>query len=172
MIDHLVFLDESGINVDLSRHYGRSVGKTRVVDHVPLNKPQTITILSSMRYNGEKAFVEYKGGTTGERFVTYLKDTLLPSLEPDDIVVMDNLRSHHVKAVEEVIRTAGMIPLYLPPYSPDLNPIEKMWSKAKAILREMKIRSQSLLEAAIGGVLALVTPSDCQHWFASSNYCS
>lgn len=133
MLDRLVFLDESGVNIDLSRHYGRSIGKKRVTDHVPLNTPQTITMLSSMRVNGEKAFVEYRGGTTGERFVAYLKENLLPTLKPNDIIVMDNLRSHHVKEVEKTIRAADMLPLYLPPYSPDLNPIEKLWSKVKAI---------------------------------------
>lgn len=171
MIDRLVFLDESGVNINLFRRYGRSIGKKRVADHVPLNTPQSTTVLSSLRLNGEKAFVEYTGGTTGERFVAYLKDVLLPTLKPNDIVVMDNLRSHHVKAVEETILAAGMIPLYLPPYSPDLNPIEKLWSKMKAILRKWKIRDPLLLKNAIENALALVTPSDCQNWFAASDYC-
>lgn len=99
-LHHLVFLHESSVNVNMTR-----------------------------RFDGEKAFMTYQGRTTGERFVAYLKDTLLPTLHPGDIVVMDNMRSHHVKAVGELLETKGMIPLYLPPYSPDLNPIEKMWSK-------------------------------------------
>ncbi|MCD8174560.1 MAG: transposase, partial [Phascolarctobacterium sp.] len=74
----------------------------------------------------EKAFTVYTGGTTGERFVTYLRETLIPTLKKDDIVVMDNLRSHHVDAVGDLLRQNGITPLYLPPYSPDLNPIEKM----------------------------------------------
>ena len=170
-LDHLVFLDESGVNTDMTRRYGRARSSERCVDHAPLNTPQTTTVLSSIRFNGEKAFTTYQGGTTGERFVAYLKDTLLPTLHPGDIVVMDNLRSHHVKEVRELLETEGMIPLYLPPYSPDLNPIEKMWSKLKAILRSWKIRSFDALSDAIRRALDLVSPLDCQHWFAASNYC-
>ena len=140
-------------------------------DHASLNTPQTTTVLSSIRFNGEKAFTTYQGGTTGERFVAYLKDTLLPTLHPGDIVVMDNLRSHHVKEVRGLLEAAGMISLYLPPYSPDLNPIEKMWSKVKAILRSWKIRSLDALPDAIRRALILVSPLDCQHWFPASNYC-
>ncbi len=171
MTEHLVFLDESGVNTDLTRPYGRGKAGERVVDHTPLNTPQTTTVLSSMRMNGEIAFTTYIGGTTGERFVSYLKDTLIPTLHPGDIVVMDNMRSHHVKAVEEVLLQNGMTPLYLPPYSPDLNPIEKMWSKMKALLRKWKVRMADLLPAAVHLALNFVSPDDCSHWFAASGYC-
>ena len=129
MVEHLVFLDESGVNTNLTRLYGRALSSQRAVDHAPLNTPRTTTVLSSIRLNGEKAFTTYQGGTTGERFVQYLKETLLPTLKPGDIVVMDNMRSHHVKAVREVLEEKGMKVLYLPPYSPDLNPIEKIKRK-------------------------------------------
>ncbi len=129
MVEHLVFLDESGVNTNLTRLYGRAPSSRRAVDHAPLNTPQTTTVLSSIRLDGEKAFTTYQGGTTGERFVQYLKETLLPTLRQGDIVVMDNMRSHHVKAVREILEAKGMKVLYLPPYSLDLNPIEKMWSK-------------------------------------------
>ena len=170
-LEHLVFLDESGVNTDMTRRYGRAQASERCVGHAPLNTPQTTTVLSSIRFNGEKAFTTYQGGTTGERFVAYLKDTLLPTLHPGDIVVMDNMRSHHVKAVGELLVAKGMIPLYLPPYSPDLNPIEKMWSKVKAILRSWEIRTLDALPDAIRRALDLVSVQDCQHWFAASFYC-
>ena len=170
-LDHLVFLDESGVNTDMTRRYGRARSSERCVDHAPLSTPQTTTVLSSIRFNGEKAFTTYQGGTTGERFVAYLKDTLLPTLHPGDIVVMDNLRSHHVKEVRGLLEAEGMILLYSPPYSPDLHPIEKMWSKVKAILRSWKIRSLDALTDAIRSALNLVSPLDCHHWFAASNYC-
>ena len=170
-LEHLVFLDESGVNIDMTRRYGRARSSERCVDHAPLNTPQTTTVLSSIRFDGEKAFTTYQGGTTGERFVAYLKDTLLPTLHPGDIVVMDNMRSHHVKAVRKLLEAAGMIPLYLPPYSPDLNPIEKMWSKIKSILRSWKIRSLDALPDAIRRAFDLVSVQDCQHWFAVSSYC-
>lgn len=171
MVEHLVFLDESGVNTDMTRHYGRAPSSQRSVDHAPLNTPRTTTILSSIRLDGEKAFTTYQGGTTGESFVQYLKETLLPTLRPGDIVVMDNMRSHHVKAVRDTLEAAGMGILYLPPYSPDLNPIEKMWSKVKAILRGWKIRCLDLLPDAIRRAHACVSPLDCQHWFSPSVYC-
>ena len=171
MVEHLVFLDESGVNTNLTRLYGRAFSSQRAVDHAPLNTPQTTTVLSSIRLNGEKAFTTYQGGTTGERFVQYLKETLLPTLKPGDIVVMDNMRSHHVKAVREVLEEKGMKVLYLPPYSPDLNPIEKMWSKMKALLRGWKVRSLDLLPDAVRMALDSVSQLDCLHWFAASSYC-
>ena len=171
MVEHLVFLDESGVNTDMTRLYGRAPSSQRAVDHAPLNTPQTTTILSSIRLDGEKAFTTYQGGTTGERFVQYLKEILLPTLRPGDIVVMDNMRSHHVKAVREILESKGMKVLYLPPYSPDLNPIEKMWSKMKAILRKWKIRCLEQLPDAIERALACVSQLDCLHWFLASDYC-
>lgn len=171
MAEHLVFLDESGVNTDLTRLYGRAPSSPRAVDHAPLNTPQTTTVLSSIRLDGEKAFTTYQGGTTGERFVQYLKEILLPTLRPGDIVVMDNMRSHHVKAVREILEAKGMKVLYLPPYSPDLNPIEKMWPKMKAILRRWKIRTLDLLPDVIQNALSCVSPLDCFRWFAASDYC-
>ena len=93
------------------------------------------------------------------------------ALKPGDIVVMDNMRSHHVKAVREVLEEKGMKVLYLPPYSPDLNPIEKMWSKMKALLRGWKVRSLDLLPDAVRMALDSVSQLDCLHWFAASSYC-
>jgi len=155
----------------MTRLYGRAPSSKRAVDHIPLNTPKTTTILSSIRFNGEKAFTTYQGGTTGERFVTYLKETLLSTLRPGDIVVMDDMRSHHVQDVRELLEASGIVLLYLPPYSPDLNPIEKMWAKIKAILRGWKVRSLDALPDFIQLALNMVSTSDCQLWFAASNYC-
>lgn len=157
--------------MNLTRLYGRNLSSKRVIDHAPLNTPKSTTVLSSIRLTGEKAFTTYTGGTTGERFITYLRDILIPTLRPGDIVVMDNMRSHYVEAVGELLRENGMILLYLPPYSPDLNPIEMMWSKMKAILRKWKIRKPEELQDAIQQALALVAPNDVRHWFAHSGYC-
>ncbi|MCC8077166.1 MAG: transposase [Oscillospiraceae bacterium] len=127
--------------------------------------------MSSIRLNGEKVFTTYEGGTTGKRFVTYLREVLISALKKGDIVVMDNLRSHHVKEVEELLRQNEITLLYLPPYSPDLNPIEKMWSKMKACLRKWKVRVRDALPAAVADALALVTQDDVMGWFRASNYC-
>lgn len=167
----LVFLDESSVNIDMTRRYGRSIGQKRVVDHVPLGTPRHVTILSSIRSDGSTAFTTYSGGTTGKQFVSYLKETLIPTLHPGDIVIMDNMRSHHVKEVAETLYAAGIMPLYLPPYSPDLNPIEKLWSKLKSILRSWKVRNPDKLPDAIQQAFQLIRPADCLHWFAACGYC-
>ena len=168
---HLVFLDESGVNIDMARRYGRGKGGRRVVDHAPLNTPQSTTILSSVRLDGEVAFTIFQGGTTGDKFLTYLKDVLIPTLHPGDIVVMDNLRTHHIQAVGELLHGAGAEVLYLPPYSPDLNPIEKLWSKVKAILRKLRVRSPDALDDAIHFALNCVSAADCVGWFCCAGYC-
>ena len=166
--DKLVFLDESGVNTDLSRRYGRAIGGERSVDKVPLNTPENTTILSSVRLNGETAYTIYNGGTTREKFLDYLKNVLIPTLHTGDIVVMDNMRTHHVKEVQTLLQEAGMKLLYLPAYSPDLNPIENMWSKIKAILRKLKIRSLPLLRQGIAQAFSMILPTDCSGWFSAA----
>lgn len=168
---HLVFLDESGVNINMTRRYGWGKGGRRVVDHTPLNTPKSTTILSSIRLDGEMAFTTFPGGTTADRFLTYLKETLIPTLRPGDIVVMDNLRTHHIQAVGELLHSVGVDVLYLPPYSPDLNPIEKLWSKLKAILRKLCVRSPELLASAIRFAFSCVSEDDCAGWFHCSGYC-
>ena len=169
--DKLVFLDESGVNINMTRHYGRAVGKERAVDKAPVKKPTNTTILSSIKLTGETAYTIYQGGTTGECFVDYLEKVLIPTLRKGDIVIMDNMRSHHVKKVAEVLNKAKIHLLYLPPYSPDLNPIEKMWSKLKAILRKLKERKIELLPDAIKNAFTSISQSDCVGWFKSCFVC-
>lgn len=168
--DRLVFLDESGVNTDLARRYGRAVGKRRVADHVPLNTPRTTTILSSIRLDGSTARTVFSGGVTGERFKAYLQEILLPTLRPGDILVMDNLASHKVSGVAEMVQSAGVELLYLPPYSPDLNPIEMMWSKIKAFLRKHRPRSVDSLIALLPLAFAAISPDDCSAWFVTAGY--
>lgn len=168
--DCLVFLDESGINTDMIRRYGRSKGKSRVVDSTPINTPKTTTLLSSIRLDGTTVPVSFQGALNKERFLEYLKDSLVPTLRPGDLVVMDNLGSHKVAGVAELIRSAGAEPLYLPPYSPDFNPIEKMWSKLKALFRKLKLRSVDLLTAAIPTAFSTITPEDASGWFSAAGY--
>ena len=105
-----------------------------------------------------------------ERFVEYLKTKLLPPLSEADIIAMDNMRSHHAKAVKQLLDSSKVTYLYLPPYSPDLNPIEKMWSKLKAFLRKEKIRMASELPSAISKGFLTIRPTDCIGWFHSCNY--
>ncbi len=164
----LVFLDESSVNTNFTRIHGRSLGGTRCVDNVPLSTPKSTTILSSVRWNGKTAYTIYQGGTTCEKFTDYLKNVLVPTLREGDIVVMDNMRTHHAKAVKKVIEELKLNVIYLPPYSPDLNPIEKMWSKIKAVLRKIKVRIPSELPDAVNIAFSSVTQSDCSGWFSSA----
>lgn len=163
--DKLVFLDESGVNTDMSRRYGRAIGGE---DKAPLNTPANTTILPSVKLNGETAYTIYSGGTTREKFLDYFRNTLIPTLHEGDIVVMDNMRTHHVKEVRVLLQKAGMKLQYLPAYSPDLNPIENMWSKIKAILRMLKIRLLPLLLQGIAEAFSLIRPSDCAGWFSAA----
>ena len=165
--EKIVFVDESGVNINMTRIYGRSLGGTHCVDKTPLNIPINTTILSSIRINGESAYTTYEGGTTRDKFVEYLKNTLIPTLHEGDIVVMDNIRSHHVKEVSEIIKCSPkhLTLLYLPAYSPDFNPIEMLWSKIKSVLRTMKIRDISMLTDAIKTAFLKITSSDCVGWF-------
>jgi len=162
----LVFLDESGINTGMTRLYGRALKNQRVVDAVPDVRFARITILSSVRMDGTIVPCVFDDSLNGDLFKEYIRLFLAPTLKPGDIVAMDNLSSHKVSGITELIEAAGAKVLYLPPYSPDFNPIELMWSKMKAALRKLKVRSEDLLDAAIVSALDTVSVSDISHWFA------
>lgn len=170
--ENLVFLDESGVNIDMTRRYGRALSHERVVDCAPLNTPTNTTILSSIRINGEISYTTYVGGTTAERFRDYLENVLLPTLDENSIIVMDNMRSHHAKIVKEFLDEQGISYLYLPPYSPDFNPIEKLWSKLKAILRKLKARTLNALPVAIAVAFQSICVEDCRGWFRCCGMCT
>lgn len=165
--NHLVFLDESGVNTDLTRIYGRAIDGKRCVDSAPVNTPQNTTILSSIRLDGQTAYTTYQGGTTKDKFIDYLKDILSPILRNGDIVIMDNMRTHHSKEVKKVLEDLKIKVIFLPAYSPDFNPIEKMWSKIKSVLRKLKVRTLDNLSNAIDSAFSLISPSDCHGWFSS-----
>jgi len=165
----LIFLDESGINTDLTRIYGRSLEGSRCVDKAPFNTPKSTTILSSLRLDGETTYTIYQGGTSKDKFINYLKNILAPTLQEGDIIIMDNMRTHHAKDVKKVIDDLKINVVYLPPYSPDLNPIEKMWSKIKSIFRKLKIRDLENLPNAVAYAFSKICSLDCLGWFSSCN---
>lgn len=166
----LVFLDESGVNTNMSRRYAWAFGGKRAVDAVPLNKGKSTTILSSVRLDGTTVPTVFSGAVNRDKFKEYLRHCLVPSLHTGDVVIMDNLPCHKVDGVSDLIEQAGAIVLYLPPYSPDLNPIEMMWSKVKAFLRMCKARSFDSLLAAIPDAFSTVSISDIQGWFSAAGY--
>ena len=171
-VDKLVFLAESGVNIDMVRRYGRAKNKNRVNDYAPVNTPKKTTLVSSVRLDGTQAYEFFQGSLNGKNFLSYVKNTLIPTLKKGDIVVMDNLSCHKVKGVKEAIEEAGASVLYLPPYSPDFNPIEMMWSKMKTLLRNWKTDTPELLHSVIPDAFSSVSVSDISGWFTASGYCS
>ena len=171
-VDKLVFLDESGVNIDVVRRYGRAKNKNRVNDYAPVNTPKKTTLVSSVRLDGTQAYEFFQGSLNGKNFLSYVKNTLIPTLKKGAIVVMDNLSCHKVKGVKEAIEEAGASVLYLPPYSPDFNPIEMMWSKMKTLLRNWKTDTPELLHSVIPDAFSSVSVSDISGWFTASGYCS
>ena len=147
-----------------------SLGGSRAVDSTPLSKPKNTTILSSIQLDGTLRYTTFSGGTTVERFKRYLETDLLPHLNGNSILIMDNMKSHHAKAVRNLLDSSGVRCIYLPPYSPDLNPIEKLWSKVKAFLRKFKARTLDALPNAIQNAFHSVTISDCSGWFRFCGY--
>ena len=169
-VSDLVFLDESGCNTDMTRRYAYSLGGSRAVDSAPLSKPKNTTILSSVQLNGTLHYTTFSDGTTVEKFKRYLGTALLPHLNGNSVLIMDNMKSHHAKAVKNLLDSSGVRYIYLPPYSPDLNPIEKLWSKVKSFLRKFKARALNALPNAIQRAFQTVSPSDCSGWFKSCDY--
>ncbi|MCI7542546.1 MAG: transposase [Subdoligranulum sp.] len=166
----LVFLDESGCNTDMTRRYAYSLGGSRTVDSAPLSKPKNTTILSSIQLDGALHYTTFSGGTTVERFKQFRETDLLPHLNGNSVLIMDNMKSHHAKAVKNLLGSSGVRSIYLPPYSPDLNPIEKLWSKVKALLRKFKARTLDAFPNAIQCAFQAVSPSDCSGWFKFCDY--
>lgn len=161
----MIFLDESGVSTQMTRRYGRAPRGVRVHESTPEGNWKILTILGAMSLHGMIATMTIEAATDAEIFLAYLDHVLCPVLRPGDVVVMDNLSSHKVSGVRERIEKTGAELLYLPPYSPDLNPIEKAWAKLKQLLRTAKARTVETLEQAITELLEHIRPQDAQAWF-------
>lgn len=168
--DRLVFLDESGAKTNMQRLSGWSVQGTRLVDSVPAGHWTTTTMISAIRLSGVATAMVTEGPTDTTVFTGFTEYFLAPVLKKGDIVVMDNLSSHKVKGVVELIEDVGAQAWYLPPYSPDFNPIEQMWSKVKAVLRSFAKRTKSTLYGAIGKALKMVDVQECINYFENCGY--
>lgn len=169
-VKHFKFLDESGINIDLTRRYGRAAPGERVVDSVPQPSGPQTTTLAVIGWNGVSAPLVLSGSVNGTVFYGYIEQCVLPTLQAGDILFMDNLSAHKVAGLEELIRARGAHLIYLPPYSPDFNPIELAWSKVKSILRRIKARTFSDLLDALKQALEAITTQDIHAWFAHCGY--
>ena len=166
----IVCIDESAAKTNMTRIYGRALRGQRCHDSTPDSRWKTTTMLSSLRADGHTECMIYEGGTTRALFERYVTEILCPSLRKGDVVIMDNLSSHKSQTITEKINKCYAELKYLPAYSPDLNPIEKMWSKLKAILRKLKARTVKELDDAIAIGLDAITPDDAIGWFTSCGY--
>lgn len=166
----LVFLDESGVKTNMTRLYGRAIKGKRCYDKAPDGRWKTVTVLSSIRLDGETESILFDGAVDRKMFDAYIEEVLAPTLRPGDIVIMDNLASHKSEKSIQLIESRSARCLFLPAYSPDLNPIEKMWSKVKQILRGLKARTREELFDATAKALSMVTANDAKGWFLSCGY--
>lgn len=168
--DRLRFIDESGVNIALTRAFGRAPPGERVQDAVPKNHGKNVTVLGTLSTRGIDAVMTVEGATDAAVFRVYVEKVLVPTLTPGEVVVMDNLGAHKVKGIREAIEGAGAQLIYLPPYSPDFSPIENGWSKLKTALRAAKARTRDALDHALQRALDTVTATDARAWFVHCGY--
>jgi transposase len=169
-LDRLIFLDESGVSTQMTRAWARAARGQRITEAIPQGHWKILTIVGAMSVRGLEAVMTVESATDGDVFLAYLEQVLCPKLKPGDVLILDNLSAHRVPDVRPLIEAAGAILLYLPPYSPDLNPIEKAWSKLKQFLRTAKARTTEALDQAIADALTTITPADIAAWFRHCGY--
>ena len=169
-VSRLVFVDESGANTKMTRWRGRALGGERLLARIPHGHYQTSTLISGLRLQGPCAAWLFEGPMNGEMFLAWIQQGLAPTLQKGDLVILDNLATHKIAGIREAIEAAGARLLYLPPYSPDFNPIEPMWSKIKQILRGQAPRTEHALLLATKTAFQAIPPADCQGYFFSAKY--
>ena len=168
--DRLVFLDETAATTTMARRHGWAPCGERCRLAVPLGHRHTTTLTAALRTTGLVATTVFEGATNGGRFRTYMADVLVPTLRPGDTVVLDNLPVHKVTGIREAVEAAGARLLFLPPCSPDFNPIENAFAKLKALLRTAAARTALDLHTAIHHALARFTPQECRNYVTAAGY--
>jgi transposase len=166
----LVFIDETWATTNMMRLHGRCRRGERLVASVPHGHWKTSTFVAALRTTGLTAPLVLDGAMNGEAFRAYVEQMLAPTLARGDIVIMDNLSSHKVAGVRDAVEARGANLLYLPPYSPDLNPIEQSFAKLKALIRKAAARTRETLWNAIGKLLSRFAPRECANYFAEAGY--
>ena len=168
--ERLVFIDETWAKTNMAPLFGWAPRGERLKAKVPHGHWKTMTFLAALRHDRVEAPWLINGPINGERFLLYVEKVLVPTLRPDDIVIMDNLGSHKAKAVRRAIRATGARLFFLPKYSPDLNPIEKLFAKLKHWLRKAARRTPDAVCDAIGHILNTVKASECKNYFNEAGY--
>jgi transposase len=167
----MVFVDESGINTAMTRTHGRGPPGERVPGAVPHGHWETLTMIGALRLEGVVAAVTVDASTDTDVFGTFVHEALVPALRPGDVVLWDGLAAHKVPRMREEIERADATLTPLPPYSPDLSPIEPYWSKVKTHVRSQEARTPAALGEAAAGGFASVTAGDARGWFKNCGYC-
>ena len=165
-----VFLDECGVTTDLLRRYGRSPRGERLHDHTPCSHWQTHTVVAALRLAGLGASAVFDGPIDNPTFLAYVEQVLVPTLRPGDVVVLDNLAVHKQAAVRSAIEHVGAQLRFLPPYSPDFNPIEQAFAKLKAFMRATRPRTFDHVCALMAAALDLFTPTECANYVRNCGY--
>ena len=166
----LIFIDETWVKTNMTRTHGRCAVGQRLVAKVPHGHWKTLTFVAALRCDGLTAPCVIDGPINARSFLAYVTQFLVPTLRPGDIVVIDNLGSHKGPAIRRAIRAAGAYLFFLPPYSPDLNPIEQVFAKLKTLLRKAATRSVEATWKTIGALLDEFTPQECANYLANSGY--
>jgi transposase len=169
-LGRLVFVDESGINLAQTPAYARAPRGERAIDYVPGGRWETYSVIAGLRSTGIVAPMMLPGAMNADWMLTWTQNVLAPHLRPGDIVVWDNLGIHKDPDVVAAIRATGARLEFLPPYSPELNPIEEAWSKMKTLLRVAKARTFEALLEDLGAALEAISPADCLGWFKHAGY--
>jgi transposase len=164
------FVDETSVNLPYTRRYGRALGGQRVDAAVPLHNGPNVTLVAALTGQGVEAVMELDGAVNTASFAVYLDQVLGPTLQPGDVVVLDNLRVHKAAGLAALVEARGARLLYLPPYSPDFTPIELAFSKLKTHLRTAAARSREALTTALQAALAWITAENAQNWFDHCGY--
>jgi transposase len=170
--DRLVFIDETGTSTNMARLRGRAPRGERLIGKVPHGHWKTTTFVAGLRSSALTAPCVIDGPMNGAAFLAYVEQILAPGLKQGDIVVLDNLSAHKVPGVRDAIEATGARLLYLPPYSPDFNPIEQLFAKLKALLRKAAERSVEGLWSRIASLLDAFPPDECANYFRNSGYAS
>jgi len=168
----LVFIDETWAKTNMTRTHGRSPRGSRLVAKAPRGRWRTLTFLAALRHDRLDAPCVIDGPINGASFLAYVEQVLVPTLAPGDIVIIDNLGSHKGKAVRKAIRAAGAKLFFLPPYSPDLNPIEQVFAKLKTLLRKAAERTVDDTWRRIGTLIPSFSPQECANYIANAGYAS
>jgi transposase len=169
-IDRLVFIDETWATTNMTRRHGRALKGERLVAAIPHAQWKTTTFIGALRSSGLTAPAVIDGAVNGDIFLAYVCQVLVPTLKPGDIVILDNLSSHKIVGIREPIEATGAELRYLPPYSPDFNPIEQLFAKLKALLRKIAARSVQALWTAIGQLVAAFHSQECINYLRNSGY--